>query len=134
MTDYYLRTTDQAEFEQLMIDTGLGVMSEDDVQPASVAVCIDRIGPIVKFDTSTEPPTEIVHTEYHVNLRGTFTDEQTAALEPMCVYPPVPYRVWADDPNALTQEDVALRNEEYANSLLASAPVADGALDEGGLV
>lgn len=95
MTDYYLRTTDQAEFEQLMIDTGLGVMSEDDVQPASVAVCIDRIGPIVKFDTSTEPPTEIIYPEYHVNLRGTFTDEQIAALEPMCVYPPVPYRVWA---------------------------------------
>jgi hypothetical protein len=109
-------------------------MGEEGVQPTSGQVCIDRIGPIVRFDTSTEPPTEIVRPEYHTNLRLALelTEEQVSALAPYVVVPSGdPHRVWADDPNALTQEAATLRDEAYIESLLVSVPASGIAFEEG---
>ena len=61
-------------------------------------VCIDTIGPIVKWDYSVDPPVEINYPEWHVNVRVMYdlTEEQLAALEPVMIVPPEqPYRVFA---------------------------------------
>lgn len=99
MFDYYLQTTDQAEFDGLMLLTGLGVESDGQVVPASSEVLIDRIGPITR-QTGTDAngdPIYTTHPEYHVNLRllSEPTPEQAAALAAVCIAPGQPqYRVW----------------------------------------
>ena len=105
-TDYCLQNIDEAEFNQLMLDTGLGVEvtegeGEDAVTtivPADYTVLIDRIGPITIWDYSVEPPTETVYPEYYTNLRLLFepTEEQTTQLAVFAIDPSAPhYRVWA---------------------------------------
>lgn len=91
MTDYCLQNADEAEFNQLMLMTGLGVEDEDgNVVPASYEVLIDRIGPITMG--------EVTYPEYYSNLRLLFepSEEQVAALAPFTIDPSQPqYRVWA---------------------------------------
>lgn len=91
MTDYCLQNADEAEFNQLMLMTGLGVEDEDgNVVPASYEVLIDRIGPITMG--------EVTYPEYYTNLRLLFepTEEQVAALAPFAIDPSQPqYRTWA---------------------------------------
>jgi len=48
---------------------------------------VDQIGPFTRDGVD--------YPDWHTNLRGDFTDEQLAALEPMRVYPTLPYRVFA---------------------------------------
>jgi hypothetical protein len=106
MTDYCLQNIDEAEFNQLMLDTGLcvevtegeGKTAVTAVVPASYEVLIDRIGPITIWDYSVEPPTEIVYPEYYTNLRLLFepTEEQADQLAVFAIDPNAPqYRVWA---------------------------------------
>jgi hypothetical protein len=98
MNDYCLKNTDEAEFNQLMLDTGLCVDTDDGVVPASYEVLIDRIGPITIWDYSVEPPTETVYPEYYTNLRLLFepTEEQATQLAVFTIDPSSPhYRVWA---------------------------------------
>lgn len=104
--DYCLENATEAEFNQLMLDTGLGVEvtegeGEDAVTtvvPADYTVLIDRIGPITIWDYSVEPPTETVYPEYYTNLRLLVepTEEQVAMLSKYAIDPSAPhYRVWA---------------------------------------
>jgi hypothetical protein len=106
MTDYCLQNATEAEFNQLMLDTGLcvevtegeGKAAVTTVVPASYEVLIDRIGPITIWDYSVEPPTEIVYPEYYSNLRLLFepTEEQADQLAVFAIDPNAPqYRVWA---------------------------------------
>jgi hypothetical protein len=101
-----LKNIDEAEFNQLMLDTGLCVEvtegeGEDAVTtvvPASYEVLIDRIGPITIWDYSVEPPTETVYPEYYTNLRLLFepTEDQATQLAVFTIDPASPhYRVWA---------------------------------------
>jgi len=89
--DYCLKNKDQAEFDGLMLLTGLGVEDEDgNVVAASPEVLIDRIGPITMG--------EVTYPEYYSNLRLLVepTEEQVEALAPFVIDPSSPhYRVWA---------------------------------------
>jgi hypothetical protein len=92
--DYCLKNTDEAEFNQLMLDTGLCVEvtegEDTTIVPASYEVLIDRIGPITMND--------VTYPEYYSNLRLLFepTEDQATALAPFIIDPSSPhYRVWA---------------------------------------
>jgi hypothetical protein len=94
MIDYCLKNTDEAEFNQLMLDTGLCVEvtegEDTTIVPASYEVLIDRIGPITMND--------VTYPEYYSNLRLLFepTEDQATALAPFIIDPSSPhYRVWA---------------------------------------
>lgn len=95
MMDYCLKMDSDEQFDDLMLDTGLGVEVEDEeglvtVEPASYLVLFDRIGPITIG--------EVTYPEYYVNLRvlEEVTEEQEAALAPYAIDPSQPqYRVWA---------------------------------------
>ena len=98
MTDYCLQNATEAEFNQLMLDTGLCVEvtegeGEDAVTtvvPADYTVLIDRIGPITIG--------EVTYPEYYSNLRLLFepTEEQADQLAVFAIDPNSPhYRVWA---------------------------------------
>ena len=106
MTDYCLQNIDEAEFNQLMLDTGLCVEvtegeGEDAVTtvvPADYTVLIDRIGPITIWDYSVEPPVSTTYPEYYTNLRLLFepTEEQATQLALFAIDPNSPhYRTWA---------------------------------------
>jgi hypothetical protein len=92
--DYCLQNVDEAEFNQLMLDTGLCVEvtegEDTTIVPASYEVLIDRIGPITLGD--------VTYPEYYTNLRLLFepTEDQVAALTPFVIDPSAPhYRTWA---------------------------------------
>ena len=98
MNDYCLQNATEAEFNELMLDTGLGVEvtegeGEDAVTtvvPADYTVLIDRIGPITMG--------EVTYPEYYSNLRLLFepTEEQADQLAVFAIDPSSPhYRVWA---------------------------------------
>jgi hypothetical protein len=98
MTDYCLQNATEAEFNKLMLDTGLCVEvtegeGEDAVTtvvPADYTVLIDRIGPITMG--------EVTYPEYYSNLRLLFepTEEQADQLAVFAIDPNSPhYRVWA---------------------------------------
>jgi hypothetical protein len=60
-------------------------------------VSLDHIGPfsrVTGYDKADEPIV-VDYPSWHTNLRGSLTDEQLAALEPLSVQPAVPHRVWA---------------------------------------
>jgi hypothetical protein len=95
--DYCLKNADEAEFTQLMLDTGLcvevtegeGKEAVTTIVPASYEVLIDRIGPIT-IDDKTYP-------EYYTNLRilGLLNEEQVKAIDPFAIDPSQPqYRTW----------------------------------------
>ena len=97
MIDYCLKNVDEAEFNQLMLDTGLCVEiteGEDEeavttIIPADYTILIDRIGPITIG--------EITYPEYYSNLRLLFqpTEEQATALAVYAIDPSQPqYRTW----------------------------------------
>ena len=96
MADYYLRAADEAAMNAVLIDAGLAYEDDGALFPAN-GVCLDVIGPIVKWDYSVEPPVEIDYPEWHVNVRSyDLNEEQLAALEPIMIIPPEqPFRVWA---------------------------------------
>lgn len=93
MTDYCLKNKDEAEFNKLMLDTGLCVAiteGEDTVVvPADYTVIVDRIGPITIGETT--------YPEYYSNLRLLFdpSEEQATALAAFAIDPSSPhYRTW----------------------------------------
>lgn len=103
MEDLCLKNADQAEFDDLMLLTGLCVLIEDNegntiIVPASEQINIDRIGPITIWDYDASPPTSVTYPEYHTNLFITFplSDDQRVALTPFLVEPGVNrHREWA---------------------------------------
>lgn len=102
MEDLCLQNADQAEFDDLMLLTGLCVLVDDDegntiILPVQ-GVDIDRIGPITIWDYEVSPPTSVLYPEYHTNILTSFplSDEQRTALAPFIVDPGSNrYRVWA---------------------------------------
>ena len=87
MTDYCTQSKTEADFNKVMLDCGL---IDDDGNPASHLVLIDRIGPITIGD--------VVYPEYYTNVRLLLepTEEQNAALTAISIDPSQPqYRVWA---------------------------------------
>jgi hypothetical protein len=96
--DYCLKNADEAEFNKLMLDTGLcleviegeGKEAVTTIVPASYEVLIDRIGPITIGDKT--------YPEYYTNLRilGLLNEEQVKAIDVYAIDPSQPqYRVWA---------------------------------------
>ena len=97
MIDYCLKNTDQAEFNQLMLDTGLcvevtegeGEEAVTTIVPADYTILIDRIGPITMGD--------VTYPEYYSNIRllNGATEEQATALAVYTIDPSQPqYRTW----------------------------------------
>jgi hypothetical protein len=95
--DYCLQNADEAEFNQLMLDTGLcveitqgeGEEAVTTIVPADYTVLIDRIGPITIGETT--------YPEYYSNLRLLFqpTEDQATALAVYAIDPSQPqYRNW----------------------------------------
>ena len=88
MTDYCTKTPTEADFNAVMLAAGL---IDEEGNPASYTVLIDRIGSITMPD-GTEYP------EYYTNVRLLLepTEEQDAALKAISIDPSAPqYRVWA---------------------------------------
>jgi hypothetical protein len=96
--DYCLKNADEAEFNKLMLDTGLcleviegeGEEAITTIVPSSYDVLIDRIGPITIGDKT--------YPEYYTNLRilGLLNEEQVKAIDVYAIDPSQPqYRVWA---------------------------------------
>jgi len=95
--DYCLKNTDEAEFNQLMLDTGLCVEVKEGegkeatvaIIPADYTILIDRIGPITIGDKT--------YPEYYSNLRLLTdpTEKQATALAVYAIDPSAPqYRIW----------------------------------------
>jgi hypothetical protein len=95
--DYCLKNADEAEFNKLMLATGLcvevtegeGKEAVTTIVPASYEVLIDRIGPITMGD--------VTYPEYYTNLRilGLLNEEQVKAIDVYVIDPSQPqYRVF----------------------------------------
>ena len=98
MINYYLKNQDEAEFDGLMLLTGLGMKTDDGVMPASYEVLIDKIGSITIWDYSVEPPISTTYPEFYSNVRLMFepSNGQVTALTAYAVDPSQPqYREWA---------------------------------------
>lgn len=88
--DYCIRTDDEKTFDLLLLDTGLGVKTDDNVVPVSSEVLIDRIGAITMG--------EMHYPQYHANIRllNEPDAEQDKMLAPFTINPSDPaYRAWA---------------------------------------
>jgi len=97
MIEYCLKNADEAEFNKLMLATGLcvevtegeGKEAVTTIVPASYEVLIDRIGPITIGD--------VTYPEYYTNLRilGLLNEEQVKAIDVYAIDPSQPqYRTW----------------------------------------
>lgn len=97
MIDYCLQNADEAEFNQLMLDTGLcmEVTEGEDkeavttIVPADYTILIDRIGPITIGETT--------YPDYYSNLR-LLTEPSAEQVEMLAKYAVQPgaeqYRIW----------------------------------------
>ena len=95
--DYCLQNADEAEFNQLMLATGLcvevtegeGEEAVTSIVPADYTTLIDRIGPITIGETT--------YPEYYSNLRilGLLNEEQVKQIDQFAIDPSQPqYRIW----------------------------------------
>jgi hypothetical protein len=112
--DLYLKTLTEADMTAALLEAGIvteqtvetqvGETEDGDaiLQDVTVLVptqdfSVDQIGPfskVIGYTSEGEPIVED-YPDWHTNLRGSFDEEQLALLTPLCVEPPVPYRVWA---------------------------------------
>jgi hypothetical protein len=83
MTDLYLKAPTQEDMDAALLEAGV---IDDEGNPTQ-DFSVDQIGPFTRDDVD--------YTDWHTNLRGSFTEEQLALLTPLAVEPPVPYRMWA---------------------------------------
>jgi hypothetical protein len=83
MIDLFLCAT--TETKMLVALTTAGVIDDDGNSP--IGISVDQIGPFVRDG--------VEYVDWHTNLRGTFTEEQLAALDSLRVYPTLPHRVFA---------------------------------------
>jgi hypothetical protein len=93
MTDLFLYTPTEEDMTTALLL--VGVIDEEGNPTPDFSV--DQIGPfqrVTGYDDAGEPII-VDYPDWHTNLRGSFSDEQLAALAPLCVNPPVPYRVFA---------------------------------------
>ena len=106
--DYCLKNADEAEFNKLMLATGLcvevtegeGKEAVTTIVPVDYEVLIDRIGPIT-LQTGVDENEEPIfshYPEYYTNVRilGELTEEQIEAITAFAIDPSTPqYRTWA---------------------------------------
>ena len=93
MSDLFLFAPTEAGMTEALVAAGI---IDDEGVPTS-GFLVDQIGPfkrVTGYDDAGDPII-VDHPDWHTNLRGTFTDEQLAALEPLSVNPTLPYRVFA---------------------------------------
>ena len=93
MIDLYLCAPTEADMTAAL--TAAGIINDEGNPVAGVS--LDHIGPfsrVTGYDKADEPIV-VDYPSWHTNLRGSFTDEQLAALEPISVQPETPHRVWA---------------------------------------
>jgi hypothetical protein len=93
MIDLYLMAA--TDDEMLVALIAAGITDEEGFPVAGVS--LDHIGSfsrVTGYDVDGEP-IMVLFPDWHTNLRGDFTDEQLAALEPISVHPATPHRVWA---------------------------------------
>jgi len=93
MIDLYLSAPTEKAMTAAL--TAAGVIDDEGFPVTGVS--LDHIGPfsrVTGYDKADEPIV-VDYPSWHTNLRGSFTDEQLAALEPISVQPAVPHRVWA---------------------------------------
>lgn len=93
MIDLYLMAATEKAMTAAL--TAAGVINDEGNPVAGVT--LDHIGPfsrVTGYDKADEPIV-VEYPGWHTNLRGTFDDEQLAALEPLSVQPETPHRVWA---------------------------------------
>jgi len=83
MTDLYLKAPTQEDMDAALLEAGV----IDDEGNPTPDFSVDQIGPFTRDDVD--------YTDWHTNLRGSFTEDQLALLTPLSVEPPVPYRIWA---------------------------------------
>ena len=83
MMDLFLFTATEEDMTTALLL--VGVIDEEGNPTADFSV--DQIGPFTRDG--------VEYVDWHTNLRGSFTYEQLTALEPMRVYPTLPYRVFA---------------------------------------
>jgi hypothetical protein len=91
--DLFLYTATEEDMTAAL--TAAGVIDENGNPPLGIAV--DHIGPfqrVTGYDDAGDPII-VDYPDWHTNLCGSFSEEQLAALEPLCVNPAVPYRVFA---------------------------------------
>lgn len=91
--DLYLKTLTEADMDAALLEAGVIDAEGNPTQDFSV----DQIGPfskVIGYDEDGDPIVED-YPDWHTNLRGSFDEDQLALLTPLCVEPPVPYRVWA---------------------------------------
>jgi hypothetical protein len=83
MIDLFLVTATEAETNAALLAAGI----VDGEGNPPVGISVDHIGSFTRNG--------VEYADWHTNLRGTFTDEQLAALDPIRIYPTLPYRVFA---------------------------------------
>lgn len=83
MIDLYLFAANEADMAAALLAAGV----IDDEGNPPVGVSVDHIGSFTRNG--------VEYIDWHTNLRGTFTEAQLAALEPLRIYPTLPYRVFA---------------------------------------
>ena len=82
MMDLFLFTATESDMKAALLAANV----IDDKGKVASGIDVEHIGPFVRDG--------VEYVDWHTNLRGTFTDEQLAALDPMRVYPTLPYRVF----------------------------------------
>jgi hypothetical protein len=93
MTDLYLKAPTQEDMDAALVAAGV----IDDEGNPTPDFSVDQIGPfskVIGYDEDGDPIVED-YPDWHTNLRGSFDEDQLALLTPLCVEPPVPYRVWS---------------------------------------
>ena len=93
MTDLFLYSATEEDMTTAL--TAAGIIDDEGNHPLGIDV--EQIGPfqrVTGYDDAGEPIV-VDYPDWHTNLRGSFTEEQLTALEPMRVNPAVPYRVFA---------------------------------------
>jgi len=97
MIDLYLRAATETAMNSALIDAGIVVGQDGQLQPTE-GVSIDVIGTIIRIigeDENGEPVTEAVQ-GWHANLRAILTQDQIDGLAGITIEQPAqPYRVWA---------------------------------------
>lgn len=96
MTTYWLRATDQSALETALTGSGLAVLIDGTLYPASADVSIDVIGPIMQQTGGTdEDPVFTAIDGYHCNLlTAAPLDAAVLAQLPLIDKPAKPWRVW----------------------------------------
>jgi hypothetical protein len=113
MKYYYLKFTDDAEFQDTLISAGLASIEpvydyqgeETGTQFVANVIALDVVGTIYKptgtmlisdGEFAYEYPEMVPIDGYHVNMIADLTQEQESQL-PMIEKPTTPYRMWAGE-------------------------------------